>query len=201
MAKTHKSFDSALNNAIDDVLKDYKSAMKNAVKVAVEQAKEDFMSKAKTCLEEYYDNYDPTERYERTETLQYAFLPYTKLKYKNDKISGEVGVEYSPHVLSQFIEAQEPYIAEDGVKTYKHIGYYGSRKHQPVDTWWVIDNYLRGVHPYTNGGTTSETAVYYEIYDAVSPDKKMKTFIKEYGKTFDANVLSSLLEQVVNKIK
>ena len=65
MAKNDKSLDKALSNAIDDLLKDYKDAMKVAVDFAVQQAGKDIMHKARTCLQEYYDNYDPNS-YHRT---------------------------------------------------------------------------------------------------------------------------------------
>lgn len=194
MAKNSKNLDSALSNAVDDLLKDYKSAMKEAVKFAAKEAEKDLMAKAKSCLEEYYDSYDPN-RYDRTETLQYAFLPYSNIKYGSDKITGKVGVEYSAAMLEQFIDVY------NDIESMNHVGYYGSKKYQPVDAWWVIDNYLRGVHPITNGGRTPETAVYYEVYDAVSPNQKMETFIKDYEKTFDENVLFGLLGQIAKKIK
>lgn len=200
MAKNSKSFDEAVSNAVDDLLKDYKSAMKIAVKFAAQKAEEDLMAKAKSCLEEYYDSYEPN-RYDRTETLQYAFLPYSNIKYGSDKIIGKVGVEYSAEMLAQFIGDPIYYIGRDGTPKVKHSGYYGSSNYQPVDTWWVIDNYLRGVHPVTNGGKTSEDAIYYEIYDDVSPNQKMETFIKNYEKTFDENVLLGLLGQIAKKIK
>lgn len=200
MAKNSKNLDSALSNAVDDLLKDYKSAMKEAVKFAVQEAEKDLMAKAKSCLEEYYDSYDPN-RYDRTETLQYAFLPYSNIKYGSDKITGKVGVEYSAEMLEQFMDGPVYRVGNDGIPRIRHQGYYGSSNYQPVDSWWVIDNYLRGIHPITNGGTTTETAVYYEVYDAVSPNQKMETFIKDYEKTFDTNVLLGILGQIAKKIK
>lgn len=201
MAKVYKDFDDAVSNAIDDLLKDYKFAMRNAIEFAADRAQEDIMKKAKTCLQEYYDNYDPTKRYHRTETLQYAFMPYSKIKYNKDSIRGQVGVEYDPEMLEFFMDDPVYKIGADGIERISHTGYYGSSKYQPVDAWWVIDNYLRGVHPSTNGGTTPETTVYFEILDAESPNKKMKKFIKNYEKTFDENVLLGLLGQIAQKIK
>ena len=200
MAKNDKNLDKALSDAIDDLLKDYRSAMKEAIKFAAEQAGKDLMTKAKTCLQEYYDSYDPTERYERTNTLQYAFLPYHKVDYNEDKVVGKVGVEYSPTMLEQMMPSPSYYTGRDGTQKIRHEGYYGSSNYQPVDAAWVLDNYLRGVHPYTNGGNTSEDTIYYEIYDAKSPNQKMDDFIKNYDKTFDENVLLGLLGQIAKKI-
>lgn len=190
MAKNSKSLDKTLSKAIDDILKDYKAAMKEAVKFAAKQTEKDMMAKAHSCLQEYYDNYDPN-RYDRTDTLQYAFLPYSKITYGSDKITGSVGVEYSADMLEQMMPPPE--YTKNGRLI--HSGYYGSAKYQPVDTAWVIDNYLRGVHPYTDGGVE-----YYEILDSESPDKKMNDFIREYDKTFDENVLAGLLAQIAKKM-
>ena len=201
MAKNDKNLDNALSNAIDDLLKDYKGAMAEAIKFAAKQAENDLMKKAKTCLQEYYENYDPTERYERTHTLQYAFLPYSNIKYGQDKISGKVGVEYSPSMLEQMMLPPVYYQGRDGIQKIKHDGYYGSSNYQPVDAEWVISNYLNGIHPITNGGTTTESVIYYEIIDAKSPNKKMNEFIKNYDKTFDENVLLGLLGQIAKKMK
>lgn len=198
MAKKYKNFDAAVSGATEDLSKKYKNAMKEAVKVAAKQAEIDLMNKAKSCLEEYYDNYEPN-RYDRTETLQYAFLPYSKIKFSEDKISGSVGVEYSADVLAQFIDDPVYYIGVDGIPKIRHAGYYGSSNYQPVDAWWVLSNYLRGVHPATNGATTSEYTVYYEIRDDKSPNKKMREFIKSYDQTFDENVLIELLAQIFKK--
>ena len=200
MAKNDKNLDEALSDAIDDILKDYKSAMKKAIEFAAKEAGKDLMKKAKTCLEEYYDNYDPTERYERTNTLQYAFLPYSKIDYEEDRVVGKVGVEYSPTMLEQMMPSPVYYRGRDGSQKIRHEGYYGSSNYQPVDATWVINNYLRGVHPITNGGSTSDTVIYYEIFDAKSPNQKMDEFIKSYDKTFDENVLLGLLGQISKKM-
>lgn len=202
MAKQNsKDWDKALSDALDDVLKDWKSSLGVAVEYAVKEAKQDYEEKAHSCLQEYYDYYDPTKRYTRTETLQHAFLPYMTIKYKKDKIEGEVGIEYSPELLEQFIGEPKTFKDKDGITKISHTGYYGSQKHQPVDAWWVIDNYLRGVHPVTNGGYTPETSVYHEEIDPISPNEKMEAFRVTYGKNFDENILLGLLAQVSKKIK
>lgn len=199
-AKNDKALDAALSGAIDELLKDCRSAMREAVRFAAERARDDFMQKAKTCLQEYYDNYDPTEQYARTESLQYSFLPCFDIDDSGDKITGSVGVEYSASMLEQMIPPPVYYQGRNGERKIKHVGYYGSSKYQPVDASWVIDNYLKGIHPATNGGITPEAAVYYEILDSKSPNQKMEKYIKKYAKIFDENVLISLLAQIAKKM-
>ena len=194
MAKNDKNFDLALNNAIDEVLKDYKGAMKEAVRSAIEEAQTDFMKKAVSCLQEYYDNFSP-ERYDRTDTLRHAFLPYLDIDEDEDKISGSVGVQYDALALERYIGDPPIYIGRDGNPKVKHIGYYGSAKYQPVDTWWVLYNYLNGIHP---DGSPDEEG--YTV-DYKSPNQKMEEYRKLYAKTFDENVLFGLFKQVAKKMK
>lgn len=195
MAKKSKNLDKAINDAVDDLLKDYKSAMKVAIEFAAKQTEEDFMNKAMSCLQEYYDNYDPNE-YNRTHILQYAFLPYSNIRNGKDKIHGSIGVQYDASSLEAHIGDPVWHIGRDGELKVKHQGYYGSLNYQPVDAWWVIDNYLHGIHPTTDGKFT-----YIEIHDAISPNQKMEQFRKEYEKTFDENVLLGLLGQIAKKIQ
>jgi hypothetical protein len=194
MAKNDKDLDKALNKAIDDILKDYKGAMREAVKFAAKKTEADMMNKAKNCLQEYYDNFEPNA-YKRTHILQYAFLPYSKIQYGDDKISGSVGVQYDAETLEQYIGEPSMYLGSNGMPKVKHVGYYGSSNYQPVDAWWVIDNYLNGIHPTTDGKYT-----YIEIVDPVSPNRKMDEFIKNYAKTFDTNVFNGLLDQIAKKM-
>lgn len=194
MANNDRNFDLALNNAIDEVLKDYKSAMREAVHSAVREAQRDLMHKAMNCLQEYYNNFSP-ERYDRTNTLQHAFLPYLDIDEDDDKIAGSVGVQYDASVLERYIGDPPIYIGRDGIPKIKHIGYYGSAKYQPVDTWWVLDNYLNGIHP---DGSADEESY---ILDDKSPNQKMNEYIKLYSKTFDENVWFGLLKQIAKKMK
>ena len=194
MAKNDKNFDLALSNAIDEVLKDYKGAMKEAVSSAVKEAQRDFMKRAEGCLYEYYASFSPNI-YDRTRTLRHAFLPYLSINEDDDKISGSVGVQYDAAVLEQYIEDPVVYIGRDGIPKIKHVGYYGSAKHQPVDAWWVLDNYLNGIHP--DGSDEEENY----IVDYKSPNQKMNEYKEAYAKTFDENVFFGLLRQVAKKMK
>ena len=188
--KNDKNLDKALSNAIDDVLKDYKSAMKEAVSFAAVEAQKDFMDKALTCLEEYYDNYDPTS-YKRTDTLYRAFLPYVNVKFGNEKISGQVGVEYDASLLNTYVV---------GSNDYGHRDIDSGKDIMPINEW-VLYNYLHGIHPTTDGISIPGMATYFEVKDAVSPNQKMNEFIKSYDKTFDENVLLGLLGQIAKKMK
>lgn len=194
MANNDKEFDLAFSNAIDEVLKDWKASMKESVNSAVKEAQNDFMKKSLNCLQEYYNSYSP-DVYDRTNTLRHAFLPYLDIDEKKDKIVGSVGVQYDASILEQYIGDPVMYMGRDGIPRIKHVGYYGSAKHQPVDAWWVLDNYLNGIHP--DGSANEEDY----IVDYKSPNQKMDEYKKSYAKTFDENVLFGLLRQVAKKMK
>lgn len=217
MAKKNKSLDEALEKAVEDLLKDEKKAMKEAIKFAVKEAKRDFMAKADSCLMEYYNEYSP-HSYNRTNSLRQSFLPYEKLVTKGDVIEGSVGVQYSASRLQEYIEANQPgsWEREDGSL---HGGYYGSRNYQPVDAWWVIENYLEGIHPTTQNVYAEDDFITYTVngkerkqkmligstYVPVkvgpSANEKMEKFKNEYKKTFDENLLLGLMAQLAAKIK
>ena len=125
----------------------------------------------------YYDSYEPTS-YERTDYLWHAILPYTEpIKHMQNGIVSVVGVAYDPSKL-------------EGV-------YSGSKKYHPVDGSWVLDNYLRGIHPSTDGSSIPDMAFYYEVVDPVSPTDKMNNYLNQYATTtFHNNILVSFAKQI-----
>lgn len=179
MAKASK-----FDKAIKELMKDYKKATMKAVEYASNKAVEDIFRYAHTCLEEYYESYDPNI-YNRTDTLGNAFLPYLKITDNGNQIVSVAGVEYSPTVLDMFIQDEI---------------YRGSKKYGHADAEWVIDNYLRGVHPATNGGTTTETTLYYEVVDPVSPTEKMNKYLNDYRDNFQSHYYDSLIQQMAKHL-
>lgn len=217
MAKNNKSLDEALGKAVEDLLKDEKKAMKKAIKFAVKEAQKDLMAKADSCLIEYYNEYSPNS-YDRTNSLRQSFLPYEKVVTKGDIVEGSVGVQYSASKLQEYIESIQPgsWEREDGSL---HGGYYGSRKYQPVDAWWVIENYLEGIHPTTQNVYAEDDFITYKVngkerkqkmligstYVPVkvgkSANEKMEEFKNTYDKTFDQNLLLGLMAELAVQIK
>ena len=175
--------------AIEKVVKDYPTIIENAVEYASNIAVEDIYKKAIGCLNEYYDNYDPYS-YNRTDNLWHAILPYIQINKTAKKIKCEVGVEYDGSVLTM---------------------YNGSKKYSPTDGYWVLNNYLDGIHPGTNGSSTPRESPYsdeewlqvvqlYGQIDTVSPSTKMRNFLKSYTKEFDGNVWMYFISEVGNRM-
>jgi hypothetical protein len=188
MAKTKD-----LNAAANKLKKNYKEVLKKAVQYATEEAKKDVYKKALSCLTEYYNNYDPNS-YNRTDSLRNAFLPYSYIKQNDKYISSVVGIEYDySRIDGLYHSGSEKYGATKNSEG--HIIEYGS-----PDSFWVIDNYLDGVHPTTNGYPYAKNVSameYIAIIDPVSPTEKMDKFLDQYAKTFQNNVYSYLASYVM----
>lgn len=171
-----------IDDAIDELMKDYRKAAKKAMEEASDKAVEDFYRFSMTCLEEYYENYEPNI-YDRSDSLWHAFVPYLKIDAKDNspKIKSTIGIEYSPSELEK----------------YMGYSYNGSSKYQPVDAEWVIENYRKGRHPATNGARNSEYCDFFYNYDPVSPDQKMEGHLRKYatGK-FVNDLLISFAKQI-----
>jgi hypothetical protein len=183
-----------LKAAMKDLEKNYKEVLKGAVQYATEEAKKDIHKKSLSCLAEYYENYDPNS-YDRIDGLRHAFLPYKSVKSDGSHIIGTAGVEYFYDALdSMYYSGSEKY----GAKKDKngHIIEYGM-----PESAWVIDNYLDGIHPTTNGYPISKKATHMEyipIYDLKSPTEKMSEYLDNYVITFQDNVYSYLAAYVMS---
>jgi hypothetical protein len=163
------------------VFKRYEKALTKAMQYAANEAEDDINFKAKSCLYEYYDNYDPNW-YDRTDSLRRAFVPYKKVGTLKGEVVAGVGVIYDPSML-------------DGIYNSN-----GSEQYQPVNGEWVLLNYLNGIHPRTNGYPIwADELIYDPVVDLVSPDTKMKEYIEDYKKTFDKNVLLSFAKQIARR--
>lgn len=165
----------SIDEAINKIVSNYSKNIKGAVEYASDKAVEDIYKYAFNCLDRYYANYEPNV-YDRTDNLGNAILPYAgPTKQTKKQISSTVGIQYDPTPL-------------EGV-------YYGSKSYSPVDGIWVLENYLKGVHPATNGGRTPETAVYYEIVDAQSPYELMDEYLKTTATTnFQIRLIEYLMK-------
>ena len=168
----------SIDEAINKIMENYSVNIKRAVEYASDKAVEDIYQYAFSCLDQYYENYEPNV-YKRTDHLGDAILPYVeKIKQTKKQISSTVGIQYDPTPL-------------EGV-------YYGSKQYSPTDGMWVLENYLKGVHPATNGGRTPETTVYYEIADAQSPYDLMDEYLRT---TATAMFRGRLIEYFVQILK
>lgn len=174
-----------LDEELDRVFSRYKSNLKKAMQEVANEAEFDIEFEARSCLDRYYENFQIGKGrpnwYERTESLESAFVPYNQIveDKKNNSLVATVGMSYDPSRL-------------DGVYNSN-----GSPQYQPVDSSWVLNNYLTGIHPTTNGYPFyADTLEYIEVRDEESPEAHMSAFLEEYYKTFYENIVISLARRV-----
>lgn len=172
-----------LDKAIDSIFKRYESNLKKAMEDAANEAAFDIGFEARSCLERYYENYDPNW-YDRTNSLIQAFVTVNEVTKNKDEIVARVGVVYDPSKL------EGTYYSEASNKDFFN----------PVDAIWVLKNYLAGIHPRTNGYPLYGTELVYDPQvDTISPDTAMKEYIKKYTETFDQNVLKWFAKRVTRR--
>ena len=174
-----KTFEQAIDEAADEILKDYKKTFKKAAEEATEQAKKDLYSNAVSCLVQYYEDYDPTS-YNRTYSLMDSFMPYSNpVRENGDILICSAGVEFDPSRIANT--------------------YYGSEIYSPVDSEWVIANFLAGIHPRTNGSTIVGGGNYEneKYYGNFVPAIEMQKYIDGYDYIFYQNFRRSVSEQIL----
>lgn len=168
--------DRTVTDILQELKKDYKAVLLKAVSQATDTACKDVYKFSMSVLERYYENYMPS-RYDRTDSLWRATIPIAKVEDMGDVVIGTFGVEYDPSAL-------------DGI-------YDGSQKYEHPDGGWVLENYLMGIHPATNGGRTPETAIYIPFQDPIAPDTYLKRYLSMRTKKLENDVNDYLIRYVV----
>ena len=174
-----KTFEQAIDEAADEILRDYKKTFKRAAEEATEQAKKDLRANAVSCLVQYYEDYDPTS-YNRTYSLMDSFVPYSNpVRENGDALICSAGVEFDPSRIENT--------------------YYGSQIYSPTDAEWVIDNFLAGIHPRTDGSSIVGGGNYEEekYRGSFVPSEEMKKYVDKYDDTFNRNFRRAVSKQIL----
>lgn len=163
------------NKTLDDVIKDnaedFKKKILKAAEKATRRAVNDINNHALSCIQDYYDEYNPTS-YHRSNNLQHAILPTYSVVESGNTIICEAGVEFDALKLYVYTSDEHAYNA--------------SAKYNIVDTDWVIINFLEGIHPRTNGSSIPDEVDYIPYTYLPTPDEKMQQQIDEYSAKFDS---------------
>lgn len=160
-----------LDDAIRDNAEDFKKKMIRAAKRATKEAMREINNNALSCLQEYYNEYDPTS-YRRTDSLRHAIFPtYFVVEDGNDMLC-EAGIEFDSTLLDAYVAGEPAYDA--------------SNKYVIVDTDWVIVNFLNGVHPRTNGASIPDEVEYMPKTFLPSPNEKLQNHIDTYRDKFNS---------------
>lgn len=172
-----------LDEAIDEVFKDYKKAFKVAAQEASEAARDDLYANAVSCLVKYYEDYSPTS-YSRTYSLMDSFVPYANsVRQNGEELICSAGVEFEPSLIAN--------------------AYYGSEIYSPTDPEWVIENFLAGIHPRTNGSSVVGGGNYEneKEYGSFVPAEEMQRYINGYWRTFDQNFKRAVSKQILRTMR
>lgn len=173
----------SLDEAIEEVFKDYKKAIKIAAEEATKKAKDDLHANAVSCLVKYYEDYDP-KSYNRTYSLIDSFVPYANPVIETvNGLECVAGVEFDPDRIA--------------------FTYSGSDIYTPTDAEWIISNFLKGIHPRTNGSTALGGGNYEaEKYQGdFVPSEEMQKFIDRYYDTFDRNYRRAVSKQILRAMR
>lgn len=174
--------DKTLDQTIDELMKGYRRAIIKAAEYASEKTTKYLYDCSLTCLVEYYNSYtlatQEPKSYERTYRLKDAFVPFTRHSYVGKgQIKCSMGIAYDYNRIS---------------------GYYeGSENHQPTDSDWIIDNYLDGIHPTTNGARDPLKVKYIPIKDYAYPSVKMSVYLEMGKDKFEYYMMDSFFKQIL----
>jgi hypothetical protein len=181
-----------LDQAIDELVKDYKKAAKKAAEYATKKIREDIYARSLDVLQKYYDSYTKfggePKSYDRTYRLKESFVPFSSVVERGNQIQCSVGIVYDHTRLDGY--------------------YYGSKKYQPTDSAWIVDNYLDGIHPTTNGSSIpsdfigplfdgQERAQYIPVKDSYSPTFRMDGYFEVCKKRFSNYMMISFMDQLL----
>lgn len=178
-----KTLEQAIDEAAEEILKDYKKVFKAAADDATKQAEKDLYRNAVSCLVQYYEDYDPTS-YNRTYSLMESFVPYANpVRENGDTLICSAGVEFDPSRIENT--------------------YYGSEIYSPADAEWIIENFLVGIHPRTNGSSAvgGGNYEYEKYYGSFVPAEEMQKFIDGYDYAFNRNFRRAVSKEVLKLIR
>lgn len=184
MAKA-KTFDAVIQNITDN----YENLLSDAVKSVAKRAEKEIYDKSVDILYEYYYGAYEPKSYDRTFALQRSFIPFTKISKRDTELECVVGVEYDPWVLEEYVGAVNDF------------AYDASKKYGQVDGDWVIDNFLQGKHPYTDGSSQPGTPVKYR-QSKLNQGTEMKRYLNYYAYSiFPRAVIVEMINRVPNMMR
>lgn len=164
-----------LDDIVKDIMDNYADLRFQATENVAKEAVKDIHDGAVSILHDHYYAWKPRKRfktksnggkykngskkkwvrggYTRTYSLEHSFVSSYSVKREKDYVVCEIGVAYSPSALRKYVRSNDidAYTASNNVlKT----------KRKPLEKW-IIENFLAGRHPYTDGSTEPGTQVEY----------------------------------------
>lgn len=183
MAKTFKTVEDATQSIIDD----YRRITRKVVKDVASTIQKDFLEEANSIMDEYYQEYTPRS-YKRTKSLYNAILPYynyfepkKRTGYDTEGLAGAtVGIKYDANALKGLYSSNSKY-HQEGKNWNDFYSKSKSSANGITDPVWVLNNYLEGIHPTTNGYPLNGDEFHYlPLAFNKSPEKKIEEWLDGY---------------------
>ena len=189
---TFKTVDDLINHIMDD--KNYANLRFQATENVAKEAVKDIHEGAVSILESHYYARKPRKRfktkknggkykngskkkwvkgYRRTKSLKHSFISTYNVSRTGNGVLCEISVEYSPSALMRYIDS-------NGIDEYTPSKNVLGAKRDVLEEW-VINNFLEGKHPYTDGSTEPGTPVqYYQDPEERTQWAGMRRMFREY---------------------
>lgn len=182
----------------------YKSVQKNAKRAAISAAKQttkkianDMHKEALKGLEFYYKNYDP-DVYIRTYNLKNAIRPHYEDTSSEKKISVEIGIVYDAAYLEAYRSNSWRHQSGNGWVSRDDDNFdWDSGNNGIPDPEWILDNFLRGIHPRTTVGYE-----YAPVQDSINQISIMNDFINNKVQVLmDKYMSQALLREFTKRMR
>lgn len=162
----------SIDAAFAAILKDCQTIATQAVQNAAKKAQDDIIKEANSYLQKYYNNYKP-KRYKRTYSLHKAITPVCEDMSNKKGISIEVGVEYDSNKLKDIYHSNSWYHQTGTHWIGRDSGNFDfdSQNNGIPQPWWIMDNFLEGVHPWAQTDSESTVSLMKEFFDTQLPDR------------------------------
>lgn len=179
-----------IDDALNEIKKDATKIVKDAVKKAAAQAQKEVMKTADACLQTYYSMYKP-KKYKRTYSLHKAITPIFEEKagFKNN-LQFVIGVKYDANKLTGLYKSNSWYHQTGTEWIGRDDPYFDfdSQNNGLPEPWWVMENYLEGVHPWAQTDPVSTDAYMSNFFEHVLPDK------------INAYVIGNMAEDIISRL-
>jgi hypothetical protein len=204
MAKA-KTFD----DIIKDIMDNYADLRFQATENVAKEAVKDIHNGAVNILHNHYYAWKPKKRfktkadggkykngskkkwarggYTRTYSLEHSLVSSYDVRRTDKNVICEISVSYSPSALKDYVES-------NNISAYTASKNVLGTQRAPLEEW-VINNFLEGRHPYTDGSSEPGTPVHY-IQD---PQNRLqwagmeKMFLRYAGRILPRDILVEMI--------
>lgn len=176
----------SLESAIQKMIDNAEMVAEVAGKLVMKRVRQDFDDKTKKVIDEYYDyKYGSYTRYGRQHNLYNIYNVKTDFRKHGKVYTITTEVKMDSSALEGVYQSNSS----------KHRGSGPWEGGGQVEADYVFENFLAGEHPWTR--FENGMYVYGEKKDKMSPDVKMKRYLKKYGSKYFDEYLQKTIVQLL----